>query len=71
MDETVDNANASANQSNQDKTKNQLVIGNGTDKLTNPGYRARDPASDIGKHRRNGICSGSSLKKSHLSKKII
>lgn len=62
MNKAVDNANASANQSNQHKAENQLVIGNSTDKLTNPRDGACDPATDIGKHSRDGISGRSSLK---------
>lgn len=71
MNQAVDNADARTDQSDQNKAKNQLIIGNSTDKFTNPSNGTRDPRTDIGKHGRNGICSGSSLKKSHLSKKFI
>lgn len=70
MDETVDNANASANQSNQHKAENQLIVGNRTYKFANPRNGTRDPATDISKHSRNGISSGSSLK-NHTFQKII
>ena len=69
MNKAVDNANASADQSNQHKAENQLIVGNSTDKFTDPSNGARDPRTDIGKHGRNRICSGSSLK--NLSKKFI
>lgn len=71
MNKAVNNANASANQSNQHKAENQLVIGNGTDKLTNPRDGACDPATDIGKHGRNGISGGSSLKNHTFQKKLF
>lgn len=62
MNQAVDNANASANQSDKHKAKNQLVIGNCTDKRSDPRNGRSDPATDIGEHSLNGICGGSSLK---------
>ena len=62
MNQAVNNADAGTNKGNQHKAENQLVIGNSTDKLTNPRDGACDPATDISKHSRNGISSGSSLK---------
>lgn len=70
MNETVNNANAGTNQSDQHKAENQLVIGNSTDKLANPRNGRSDQATNIGKHSRNGISSGSSLK-NHTFLKII
>lgn len=70
MNETVNDANAGTNQSDQHKAENQLVISNSTDKLTNPGDGACDPTTDISKHSRDGISSGSSLK-NHTFQKII
>jgi hypothetical protein len=71
VNEAVDNANASANQSNQHKAENQLVIGNSTDKLTNPRDGACDPATNIGKHSRDRISGGSSLKNHTFPKKLF
>lgn len=71
MDETVNNANASANQSNQHKAKNQLIISNRTDKFTNPGDGTCDPTTDISKHSRDGISSGSSLKNHTFQKNYL
>lgn len=71
MNETVDNANASANESNQHKAENQLVIGNSTDKLTDPRDGACDPATNIGKHSRDRISSGSSLKNHTFQKNYL
>ena len=71
MDETVNNANASANKSNQHKTENQLIIGNGTDKLANPRNGRSDPTTNVGKHSRNRISSGSSLKNHTFQKKLF
>lgn len=71
MNEAVDNANASANQSNQHKAENQLVIGNSTDKLANPRDGACDPATNIGKHSRDRISGGSSLKNHTFQKKLF
>lgn len=70
MNETVNNANASTNQSDQHKAKNQLIVSNSTDKITNPHDGTCDPATDISKHSRDGISSGSSLK-NHTFQKII
>ena len=70
MNQAVDNADARTDQSDQNKAKNQLIIGNSTDKFTDPSNGTRDPRTDIGKHGRNGICSGSSLK-NHTFQKII
>lgn len=71
MNKTVDNANAGTDQSNQHKAENQLIIGNSTDKLANPRNGRSDPATDIGKHCRDGICSGSSLKNHTFQKKLF
>lgn len=71
MNEAVDNANASAKQSNQHKAENQLIVGNSTDKLTNPRNGACDPATDIGKHSRDRISGGSSLKNHTFLKKLF
>lgn len=71
MNKAVDNANASTDQSDQHKAENQLVVGNSTDKLTNPRDGACDPATDIGKHSRDGIGSGSSLKNHTFQKKLF
>lgn len=70
MNETVDNANASTNQSNQHKAKNQLVVSNRTDKRSDPRDGACDPATDIGKHSRDGISGRSSLK-NHTFQKLF
>lgn len=71
MDETVDNANASANKSNQHKAENQLVIGNGTDKLANPRNGRGDPTTNIGEHSRNRISGGSRLKNHTFQKNYL
>ena len=71
VNEAVDNANASATQSNQHKAENQLVIGNSTDKLANPRNGRSDPATNIGKHSRDRISGGSRLKNHTFQKKII
>lgn len=70
MNKAVDNANASADQSNQHKAENQLIVGNRADKFANPGDGRSDPRTDIGKHSRNRVRSGSSLK-NHTFLKII
>ena len=62
MNQAVDNADAGTNQGNQHKAENQLIVGNRADKFANPGDGRSDPATDISKHGRNGISSGSSLK---------
>lgn len=71
MNETVDNANASANQSNQHKAENQLIVSNRTDKFANPRDGTCDPATDISKHSRDGISSGSSLKNHTFQKNYL
>ena len=71
MNKAVDNADARTDQSDQNKAKNQLIIGNCTDKITDPSNGARDPRTDISKHGRNGICSGSSLKNHTFQKKLF
>lgn len=71
MNQAVDNANAGTDQSDQYKAENELVVGNRTDKLTNPRNGASDPATDIGKHGRDGICSRSSLKNHTFQKKLF
>lgn len=71
MNKAVDNSNASTDQSDQHKAENQLVVGNSTDKLTNPRDGACDPATDISKHSRDGISSGSSLKNHTFQKKLF
>lgn len=71
MNKAVDNADACTEQSDQNKAKNQLIIGNSTDKFTDPSNSARDPRADIGKHGRNGICSGSSLKNHTFLKNLF
>lgn len=48
MNQAVDNADARTDQSDQNKAKNQLIIGNSTDKFTNPSNGTRDPRTDIG-----------------------
>lgn len=70
MNQAVDNADARTDQSDQNKAKNQLIVGNRADKFANPRNGRSDPTTDIGKHGRNGICSGSSLK-NHTFQKII
>ena len=70
MNKAVDNADARTDQSDQNKAKNQFIIGNSTDKITNPSYGRSDPRTDIGKHSRNRVRSGSSLK-NHTFLKII
>lgn len=71
MDKAVDNANARANQGNKDEAKNQLIVGNSTNKLTDPSDGASDPRTDIGKHGRNGISGRSSLKNHTFLKKLF
>lgn len=71
VNETVNNANASANKSNQHKAENQLVIGNSTDKLANPRNGRRDPATNVGKHSRDRINVGSSLKNHTFQKNYL
>ena len=71
MNKAVDNANAGTNQSDQHKAKNQLIVGNRADKLADPRNGRSDPRTDIGKHGRNGICSGSSLKNHTFQKKLF
>lgn len=71
MNKAVDDANASTDQSDQHKAENKLVIGNRTDKLANPRNGRSDPATDIGKHSRDGISSGSSLKNHTFQKKLF
>jgi hypothetical protein len=70
MNQAVDNADAGTNKGNQDKTKNQLIVSNSTDKRTDPRNGRSDPATDIGEHSLNGISGGSSLK-NHTFQKII
>lgn len=71
MNKAVDNANASTDQSDQHKAKNQLIIGNSTDKFANPRDGACDPATNIGKHSRDRISGGSSLKNHTFQKKLF
>lgn len=71
MNEAVDNTNASTKQSNKHKAENKLVIGNSTDKLANPRDGACDPATNIGKHSRDRISGGSSLKNHTFQKKLF
>lgn len=71
MNQAVDNADTRTNQSDQHEAENELVIGNSTDKLTDPSYGRSDPTTDIGKHGRNGICSGSSLKNHTFQKNYL
>ena len=70
MNQAVDNADTRTDQSDQNEAKDELIIGNRTDKFANPRNGRSDPATNIGKHSRNGICSGSSLK-NHTFLKII
>lgn len=62
MNQAVDNADTRTDQSDQNEAKDELIVGNGADKLANPRNGRSDPTTDIGKHGRNGISSGSSLK---------
>ena len=71
MNEAIDDADTRTDQSDQNETKDELIIGNGTDKFANPCNGARDPRTDISKHGRNGICSGSSLKNHTFQKKLF
>lgn len=71
MNQAVDNADARTNQGNEDEAKNQLIVGNSSDKFANPSDGGSDPATDIGKHSRNTISGGSSLKNHTFLKKII
>lgn len=71
MNEAIDDADTRTDQSDQNETKDELIIGNCTDKLANPCNGARDPRTDISKHGRNGICSGSSLKNHTFQKKLF
>lgn len=71
MNEAIDDADTRTDQSDQNETKDELIIGNCTDKITDPSNGARDPRTDIGKHGRNGICSGSSLKNHTFQKKLF
>ena len=71
MNKAVDDANASTDQSDQHKAENELVISNRTDKLANPRNGRSDPATDISKHSRDGISSGSSLKNHTFQKKLF
>lgn len=71
MDETADNANASTNQSDQHKAENQLIVSNSTDKLANPRNGRSDPATNIGKHSRDRISGGRSLKNHTFQKKLF
>ena len=67
MNEAIDNANTSADEGNQHKAENQLIVSNCTDELTDPSDGRRDPATNIGQHSRNGI-SGTSLKNHSFTK---
>lgn len=71
MNEAIDDADTRTDQSDQNETKDELIIGNCTDKITDPSNGARDPRTDIGKHGRNGICSGSSLKNHTFQKNLF
>lgn len=71
MNETVDNANAGTDQSDQHKAENQLVVSNSTDKLTNPRDGTCDPATNVGKHSRDRISDGSRLKNHTFQKKLF
>lgn len=71
MNEPVDNANAGTNQSNQHKAENQLIVSNSTDKFANPRNGRSDPATNVGKHSRDRISGGSSLKNHTFQKKLF
>lgn len=71
MNETVNNANAGTNQSDQHKAKNQLIVSNSTDKFANPRNGRSDPATNVGKHSRDRISGGSSLKNHTFQKKLF
>ena len=71
MNQAVDNADAGTNQGNQHKAENQLIVGNRANKLADPLNGRSDPTTDIGKHGRNRICSGSRLKNHTFQKKLF
>lgn len=71
MNETVNNANAGTKQSDQHKAKNQLIVSNSTDKFANPRNGRSDPATNVGKHSRDRISGGSSLKNHTFQKKLF
>lgn len=71
MNKAVDNADTRTNQSDQYKAEDELIVSNSTDKLANPGNGVSDPRTDIGKHGRNGIRGGSSLKNHTFQKKLF
>lgn len=57
VNQTVDQADTSTDQSDENKAKNKLVVSNRTDKRSNPVNRTRDPRTDIGHHGANAIGS--------------
>lgn len=71
MNKAVNNANAGTDQSDQHKTKNQLVIGDSTDKLANPRYGRSDPTTNVGKHGLNCVSGRSSRLKNPTFQKIL
>lgn len=71
MNKAVDNADTRTDQSDQNEAKDELVIGNSTDKLANPRNGRSDPATNVGKHSRDRISGGSSLKNHTFQKKLF
>ena len=71
MNETVNNANAGTNQGDQHKAENQLIVSNSTDKLANPSNGRSDPATNVGKHSRDGISGRRSLKNHTFQKNYL
>lgn len=71
MNEAIDDADTRTDQSDQNETKDELIIGNCTDKFANPCNGVRDPRTDISKHGRNRVCNGSSLKNPTFQKNYL
>lgn len=71
MNEAIDNADTRTDQSDQDEAKDKFVVSDSTDKFTNPRDGTCDPATNIGKHSRDGISSGSSLKNHTFQKNYL
>mgnify|MGYP006879551585 FL=1 len=59
MNQTVDKTHARADESDQDKAENQLIVSDSTDKRANPSDGRSDPRADIGHHSGNAVCSRS------------
>ena len=69
MNQAINQANAKTGKSHKDEAKQQFIVSDSTDKLSNPFHRRRDDGRDISEHSADCV-SGSSLRTTLLSIKI-